>query len=277
MSYTIKPDYYDTFSCIAGDCSFTCCQEWKIAVDPDTFQNWKTVSDPDHHRKLTSYTEIREGERVVRLNPDRACPFLRDDRLCRLVCSYGEDILSETCHIFPRQMHTFSDRTEYSLVSCCPEVIDRWNEREELRFITQAKSPSFIDHKPTETKKLCGQNKSGLNAFADENRSENRYSDESAEQADCDHLITHTPSLSSYEETGDFLRNIRNLCMAILADPSASSAENLMRMFYNILRDIYDSIPTDVDQSQSDGLSPASKQCSENPGFHDCGIPHDQI
>lgn len=54
--------------------------------------------------------------------------------------------------------------------------------------------------------------------------------------------------------------------MAILADPSASSAENLMRMFY-ILRDIYDSIPTDVDQSQSDGLSPASKQCSENPGF----------
>ena len=32
----IRPDYYDKFSCIAGQCPITCCQEWKIAVDADT-------------------------------------------------------------------------------------------------------------------------------------------------------------------------------------------------------------------------------------------------
>ena len=36
----IRPDYYDEFSCIAGQCPITCCQEWKIAVDADTNRRW---------------------------------------------------------------------------------------------------------------------------------------------------------------------------------------------------------------------------------------------
>ncbi len=31
----IKTDYYDSFSCSADKCSFTCCQEWNIAVDDE--------------------------------------------------------------------------------------------------------------------------------------------------------------------------------------------------------------------------------------------------
>ena len=37
----IRPDYYDEFSCIAGQCPITCCQEWKIAVDADTNRRWR--------------------------------------------------------------------------------------------------------------------------------------------------------------------------------------------------------------------------------------------
>ena len=33
----MKPDYYEDFTCIADRCSFTCCREWKIGVDEDTF------------------------------------------------------------------------------------------------------------------------------------------------------------------------------------------------------------------------------------------------
>ena len=43
----IRPDYYDEFGCIAGQCPITCCQEWKIAVDVDTNRRWKKVLPPD--------------------------------------------------------------------------------------------------------------------------------------------------------------------------------------------------------------------------------------
>ena len=31
----IRPDYYDKFTCIADQCTITCCQEWKIGVDTE--------------------------------------------------------------------------------------------------------------------------------------------------------------------------------------------------------------------------------------------------
>ena len=39
----IKPDFYDKFECIAGECDFTCCKEWKIAVDDATASKWKNM------------------------------------------------------------------------------------------------------------------------------------------------------------------------------------------------------------------------------------------
>ena len=41
MMERIKPNYYDRFTCIADKCTFTCCQEWKIAVDNETNRKWK--------------------------------------------------------------------------------------------------------------------------------------------------------------------------------------------------------------------------------------------
>ena len=29
------PDYYDSFTCIAGACPDSCCKEWDVLVDPD--------------------------------------------------------------------------------------------------------------------------------------------------------------------------------------------------------------------------------------------------
>ena len=39
----IRPDYYDKFTCIADQCTITCCQEWKIGVDADTNRKWKKI------------------------------------------------------------------------------------------------------------------------------------------------------------------------------------------------------------------------------------------
>ena len=76
----------------------------------------------------------KDGGEIIELLPNMRCPFLEDTELCRLVLDYGEECLSETCHIFPRETHAFADRTERTLVSCCPEIVDRLYALKELHF-----------------------------------------------------------------------------------------------------------------------------------------------
>lgn len=135
---TIYPDYYTQFTCIADSCPITCCQEWKIYVDDTTKHNWKTLSAPDSMdadgRKLSSYITKKDGENVIRLLPDHRCPFLTDNKLCCLVQTYGDSVLSETCTLFPRELHTFSTHKEASLMPCCPAVIDLWQQADAIGF-----------------------------------------------------------------------------------------------------------------------------------------------
>lgn len=146
----IRPDYYDEFSCIAGQCPITCCQEWKIAVDADTNRRWKKVFPPDTMpgcaksqsldqvsgdskncgKNLSTYTCMKDGIRVIRLDEEHRCPFLAKDKLCRLVLAYGDSILSETCTTFPREVHRFADHEEDTLMPGCPAVIDLWRHKE---------------------------------------------------------------------------------------------------------------------------------------------------
>ena len=43
-----------------------------------------------------------------------------------LFLEHGENAISETCQIFPRETHSFADHEEASLMPCCPAVIDLW-------------------------------------------------------------------------------------------------------------------------------------------------------
>ena len=135
---TIYPDYYTQFTCTADSCPITCCQEWKIYVDDTTKHNWKTLSAPDSmdadRRKLSSYITKKEGEDVIRLLPNHRCPFLTDNKLCCLVQTYGDSVLSKTCTLFPRELHTFSTHKEASLMPCCPAVIDLWQQADAMGF-----------------------------------------------------------------------------------------------------------------------------------------------
>ena len=61
---------------------------------------------------------------------DHRCPFLTEKKLCALVSAYGDEVLSETCTDFPREVHVFSDHEEETLMPCCPAVIDIWKKEE---------------------------------------------------------------------------------------------------------------------------------------------------
>lgn len=147
----IEPDFYGDFHCIGGQCSFTCCKEWKIAVDHETKKRWRKMDVPNivlesgrvpehacrstlDKAQLSQFVVKKDGGEIIELLPNMRCPFLEDSELCRLVLDYGEACLSETCHVFPRETHEFTDRTERTLVSCCPEIVDRLHELTELHF-----------------------------------------------------------------------------------------------------------------------------------------------
>lgn len=122
-----QPDYYNNFKCIADKCSITCCQEWKIAVDDATNRKWKKLSADKVSGKsdnLSSYTCHKDGSLVIKLDEKHRCPFLSKDKLCHLVMTYSDEVLSETCALFPREIHRFSTHEERTLMPCCPAVID---------------------------------------------------------------------------------------------------------------------------------------------------------
>ena len=134
----IRPDYYDRFSCTADQCPITCCQEWKISVDEHTNKCWKKLAPPADtipaKTRLSAYTTFKDGTRVIALNQDHRCPFLSKEKLCKLVLEHGDQVLSETCQVFPRETHTFDTHEEKSLMPCCPAVIDLWKDCETLHF-----------------------------------------------------------------------------------------------------------------------------------------------
>lgn len=135
---------YDAFQCIADQCPITCCQEWKIAVDEDTFEKWKTVDCTDAElgkkakcegQKLSDHTIIKDDARVIRLNKKKQCPFLSEEKLCRLVCQHGDQMLSRTCQVFPRQNSKFDiGREVNALMPGCPAVIDLIQEMKEIQI-----------------------------------------------------------------------------------------------------------------------------------------------
>ena len=216
----ICPDYYDEFSCIAGQCPITCCQEWKIAVDADTNRRWKKVLPPDTMpgcaksqsldqvsgdskncgKNLSTYTCMKDGIRVIRLDEEHRCPFLAKDKLCRLVLAYGDSILSETCTTFPREVHRFADHEEDTLMPGCPAVIDLWRHKE-ITF------PSVV------------HSNAGIS-------SENTWTN----------VSEHTMCVEKDENKMAFL--IREHILALLGDHTVSIEEALLESFY-ILLELY--------------------------------------
>lgn len=131
MKKVIKVDFYDQFQCSAKDCPITCCQEWQIEVDESTKKKWEALD----LSKLggSSLVEYVTGT-AIHQTEDKQCCFLDENKLCSLVTAFGDDVLSKTCAMFPREAHEFENRIEYTLTACCPEVVELLNQQEAICF-----------------------------------------------------------------------------------------------------------------------------------------------
>lgn len=236
-----KPAYYDKFTCIADKCTITCCQEWKISIDTETNLSWKRLLPPDgmakSRKNLSSYTEKKDGQRIIRLDENHRCPFLSDKRLCRLVTAYGDSVLSDTCTTFPRESHDFKTHREAMLMPCCPAVIDLWKD-EPIVF------PEIF----------CNSSEYTDNVF------DNKLS-----------IDVSSPAASSQDTTTYInMFRIRNNIIRLLQSQAVSIEEALLESFY-ILLELYRQ-PAVTEALVDEYFSAASLQALKN-AIDDVDLP----
>ncbi|MBR6627318.1 MAG: flagellin lysine-N-methylase [Lachnospiraceae bacterium] len=117
MKY-IKPDFYDTFKCTAGDCPDSCCKGWQIMIDDESFDKYLKLGG-DFGKRMTASLDF---EQQSFLQFGGRCAFLNEDHLCDLIKEKGEDYLCHTCSRYPRHVEEFEGLREYSLSLSCPEA-----------------------------------------------------------------------------------------------------------------------------------------------------------
>ena len=115
-----KPDYFDKFRCIAGNCPDSCCKEWDVQVDDASAAYYRSLSGPLGDR-LREVLHTEDGETVMTIIDGR-CPMWRTDGLCRIQAELGEAALCKTCREFPRLTHDYGDFLELQLELSCPEA-----------------------------------------------------------------------------------------------------------------------------------------------------------
>ncbi len=129
-----RPDYFDTFRCIAGACPDSCCKEWAVQVDEASADYYRSLPG-DLGDRLRQVLREEDGETVMAIENGR-CPMWRADGLCRIQFELGEQALCKTCREFPRLTHDYGDFVEMGLELSCPEA---------ARWILSAKASAFLE------------------------------------------------------------------------------------------------------------------------------------
>ncbi len=115
-----RPDYYDSFKCIAGKCKHSCCIGWEIDIDDNTLEKYKAQRG-EISKKLQNNITLEPCAHFV-LGENERCPFLDEKNLCELILAGGEDMLCDICREHPRFYNYVCGITEKGLGLCCEEA-----------------------------------------------------------------------------------------------------------------------------------------------------------
>lgn len=115
-----KPEFYDSFRCLAGSCPDSCCKEWEITVDPEAAARY--LAFPGQLGDRLRRVLVAEDEEYSFTLENGRCPMWRSDGLCAIQSALGEDALCHTCREFPRLRHDYGNFAELGLELSCPEA-----------------------------------------------------------------------------------------------------------------------------------------------------------
>jgi lysine-N-methylase len=129
-----RPDYAEDFRCIGPACEDSCCEEWTVHVDQNTFEKYqKLPAGP--LRTLIDENVLRTPEPAkasgssaaatfaqIRMGADRKCPLLSAEGLCEIQVEHGEGFLPHSCATYPRVAYRIDGVAEKALSLSCPEA-----------------------------------------------------------------------------------------------------------------------------------------------------------
>lgn len=115
------PSYFERFSCVAAECTDSCCKEWEVQVDAESAARYRDLPGALGAAIREHLYRAAEGDVYMRIVNGR-CPMWRDDGLCRIQAECGHDALCQTCREFPRLTHDYGDFIERGLELSCPEA-----------------------------------------------------------------------------------------------------------------------------------------------------------
>ena len=124
----VSPKYVSEFSCVGGDCPDTCCADWGISIDKDTFAQYRRTVHPALKPLFKMYLTQDKKEsyslhaRLRLREADAHCPMHTETGLCSIQQHLGPTSLSDTCFMFPRVFFNFGERIEQHLTLSCPEA-----------------------------------------------------------------------------------------------------------------------------------------------------------
>ena len=98
MKYLIL-DELNSFQCIGSDCPYTCCANWKIAIDAESMNFYRNV-EGEFGEKLKNSIRTEDGFSFFSLQEGR-CPFLNPQSLCDIYIQLGEANMCSTCKTYP--------------------------------------------------------------------------------------------------------------------------------------------------------------------------------
>ncbi|NLW25349.1 MAG: lysine-N-methylase [Clostridia bacterium] len=124
----LLPDYLPRFSCITSQCEDICCIGFTVNIDEKTYKKYKKIKNPQLKAKFEkTFARNRSNPGPlkyarIRMDENRSCPFLTEDKLCGLQLQLGEDYLSYICKFYPRTFYKINNLLEVSLTVSCPEA-----------------------------------------------------------------------------------------------------------------------------------------------------------
>ena len=138
----VKPTFYKTFKCIAGDCPDSCCQGWEVDADRDSLEYYKTLDNSlEIKKRIDSVLSKDEFDNTIfTLAPKKRCPFLNDKNLCDMHIAIGGEHTPYTCRTFPRFIYDFGGTREIGISFSCPVASDMMYNTESFDFETEVNS-----------------------------------------------------------------------------------------------------------------------------------------
>ena len=107
------------FQCLGEACEDTCCQNWSMQVDEETLAAYRERTPELLHAVETE----ADGTHVMKRDPATRYCVKMENGLCGIHKKYGESMLGDACHFYPRVTRALGAKHLMTATPSCPEVV----------------------------------------------------------------------------------------------------------------------------------------------------------